>query len=638
MTRRWPRSVPPRSTTTRSPTTASPRDSPPSQAQKLAAACRASSASRRTSSPSPTRPTRRTSSASTPPAASGRSSAAAPKAGAGIVVGVIDTGIWPENPSFAGGTGIPIPATWHGACVAGENFAVHHLQRQAHRRPLLPRRLRQARTSPSTTTCRRVTAPATARTPRRRPPATTASPMTIDGNLIGTGSGMAPGAKIAMYKVCWDGKPASRTAASTPTASRRSTTPSPTASTSSTTRSAARPSPSVLDSVEQAFRGASNAGVFVANSAGNSGPGASTLDHPSPWLTTVAAATFRRAFQAVELGNGARYVGASTTRRSPTCTPLVTAASVKLAGAAATDASSLLRRHARPGQGDRQDRRLRSRRQRPHRQELRGQARRRRGHGPRQRHRPTRSTATTTRCRRCTSTDADGAAVKAYITLGRRRRHGQDRAADRGRARRRAAGPRDHRLLVARSVDDDRRRHPQAGHRGSRQRRRRRRWPRRATTAGRWDFMSGTSMASPHIAGIGALIKAQHPDWLPSEIKSAIMTSAGDTVSSAGDPFAQGAGFVNPNGAADPGLVYPTTPTEYRQYMVGLGVQFAAAVRHPDRRSPARTSTRPRSPSAACRARRPSTATSRTSGARPATYTASASRARLRRRPSRPPR
>jgi len=90
-----------------------------------------------------------------------------------------------------------------------------------------------------------------------------------------------------------------------------------------------------------------------------------------------------------------------------------------------------------------------------------------------------------------------------------------------------------------------------------------------------WDFYSGTSMASPHIAGIGALVKALHPTWLPSEIKSAIMTSAGDTVSSAKDPFSQGAGFVNPNGAADPGLVYPTSATEYRQYLVGLGVHFA---------------------------------------------------------------
>ena len=31
-----------------------------------------------------------------------------------------------------------------------------------------------------------------------------------------------------------------------------------------------------------------------------------------------------------------------------------------------------------------------------------------------------------------------------------------------------------------------------------------------------WDFYSGTSMASPHIAGIGALIMAKHPGWLPS--------------------------------------------------------------------------------------------------------------------------
>jgi len=82
-------------------------------------------------------------------------------------------------------------------------------------------------------------------------------------------------------------------------------------------------------------------------------------------------------------------------------------------------------------------------------------------------------------------------------------------------------------------------------------------------------------MSSPHIAGIGALLMARHSTWLPSEIKSAIMTSAGDTVSSAGDPFAQGAGFVNPNGAADPGLVYPTSNNEYRQYLVGLGVHFA---------------------------------------------------------------
>ena len=71
---------------------------------------------------SSTRPYSPTSSASTRRAASGRSSAARPHAGAGIVVGVIDTGIWPENPSFAGGTGIPVPATGTASAWPGSNF------------------------------------------------------------------------------------------------------------------------------------------------------------------------------------------------------------------------------------------------------------------------------------------------------------------------------------------------------------------------------------------------------------------------------------------------------------------------------------------------------------------------------------
>src|SRR4029079_14354743 len=87
----------------------------------------------------------------------------------------------------------------------------------------------------------------------------------------------------------------------------------------------------VLAPVAQAFRAASNANVFVANSAGNSGPGASTLDHPAPWVTTVAAATLRRAFQAGELGDGQRFLGASTTPSLATATQLVTSLSVKLA-------------------------------------------------------------------------------------------------------------------------------------------------------------------------------------------------------------------------------------------------------------------------------------------------------------------
>ena len=51
------------------------------------------------------------------------------------------------------------------------------------------------------------------------------------------------------------------------------------------------------DAVELAFLDAYNAGVFVAASAGNSGPGAETTDHRGPWVTTVAASTADRAFK-----------------------------------------------------------------------------------------------------------------------------------------------------------------------------------------------------------------------------------------------------------------------------------------------------------------------------------------------------
>ncbi|GJN34327.1 hypothetical protein PR202_gb22977 [Eleusine coracana subsp. coracana] len=79
------------------------------------------------------------------------------------------------------------------------------------------------------------------------------------------------------------------------------------------------------------------------------------------------------------------------------------------------------------------------------------------------------------------------------------------------------------------------------------------------------DRLPGTSMTSPHLSGIAALIKSEHPDWSPAMIESAIMTTA-DTARADGKPildekldaagaFAMGAGHVNPSKAADSGLV-----------------------------------------------------------------------------------
>ena len=82
-----------------------------------------------------------------------------------------------------------------------------------------------------------------------------------------------------------------------------------------------------------------------------------------------------------------------------------------------------------------------------------------------------------------------------------------------------------------------------------------------------WGFISGTSMASPHIAGSMALVSAANPDWSPAEVQSALMTTAftdvTDTDGSAADWFDMGSGRVDLTRAADAGLVLDETEADY---------------------------------------------------------------------------
>ncbi|KAH0752613.1 hypothetical protein KY285_005761 [Solanum tuberosum] len=91
-----------------------------------------------------------------------------------------------------------------------------------------------------------------------------------------------------------------------------------------------------------------------------------------------------------------------------------------------------------------------------------------------------------------------------------------------------------------------------------------------------YSLLSGTSMAAPHISGIAAMLKGVHPDWSPSAIRSAMMTTANPLDNtekpiktmdylrtSYATSLSMGAGLVDPNRAVDPGLIYDATPQDY---------------------------------------------------------------------------
>ncbi|CAH2070929.1 unnamed protein product [Thlaspi arvense] len=101
-------------------------------------------------------------------------------------------------------------------------------------------------------------------------------------------------------------------------------------------------------------------------------------------------------------------------------------------------------------------------------------------------------------------------------------------------------------------------------------------------------MLSGTSMAAPVISGVAALLKARHRDWSPAAIRSAIVTTAwrtdpfGERIIAEGsprklaDPFDYGGGLVNPEKAAKPGLVYDLGIEDYVAYMCSVGYNESA--------------------------------------------------------------
>jgi subtilisin family serine protease len=251
--------------------------------------------------------------------------------GRGVVVGVIDTGIWPEHPSFAG-TGFPappIPALTGNACNFGNtahnvndapftcnNKLVGARQMLATYRALIGAASDEFNSARDDNGHGSHTA------------STAAGNANVSATVLGTPrgqiSGIAPRAHVIAYKGLGNLGGFTSDLVSAINQAVADGVDVINYSIGSTSFN--------FDLADEiAFLGAAEAGVFIANSAGNNGPGASTVFGPAyvPWITSVGASTQRRFFQGtVVLGNGASYPGASITQGISTPKALLDAAAV----------------------------------------------------------------------------------------------------------------------------------------------------------------------------------------------------------------------------------------------------------------------------------------------------------------------
>jgi subtilisin family serine protease len=483
------------------------------------------------------------------------------KAGEDVIIGVVDTGIWPEHPSFSGAGYGPAPAGWNGECQSGEQWtksnctgkligARYFEKGYGHFGGGLAGDYQSARDHDGHGTHTTSTAGGNA-----------GVGASIFGRSYGTIRGMAPRARVAAYKACWpEGCAVSDLVAAIDSAVADGV--------DVINYSIGDDDPDFLDADDVAFLFARQAGVFVAASAGNAGPDASTVDHGGPWLTTVAASTQNRSFTGTAtLGNGQSYKGASVTG-GLAAKPLVDGAAAGSQGCLTGLDPARVRGRIVVCEGS--------------------FSRAARGLAVKQAGGIGMILYTASEFDALMSDNhyiptvhvrnSSGLAIKAYIAAA----GASATASLSGGAKEYGGGntmaafsSRGPLLPSERSTGDLLKPDITA--------------PGVQILAGNtptaflgtpgqlFQAIGGTSMSSPHIAGIGALLRDRHPDWTPDEMQSAIMTSARQDVRkqdgvTPADPFDFGAGHVVPNGAADPGLVYPADFDDYRAFLRSQGL------------------------------------------------------------------
>ncbi len=483
--------------------------------------------------------------------------------GEDVIVGIIDTGIWPEHPSFSdqndfsnatGNSGKrnlaygPAPAGWNGSCQSGEQFSQDDCNNKligaryypdgfsAHGHSgLLVSEYLSPRDSDGHGSHTASTA------------AGNEGPInTINGEPV---SGMAPRARIAVYKVCWEPRVGDGGCAGSDSAAAIDQAVADGVDVINFSIGGSSTSFSGPDDI--AFLFAAAAGVFVATSNGNAGPGAQTTGTPAgvPWITAVGATQDDQVVSSkftvnapVSVADGYDSIaGDSDVTLSDTgpitadvepasdpvaCGPIVAmpgkialvsrgdcSFSLKFNNAAAAGAIAIVVYNNVDGLIT--------------------------------------MTAPGTTIPGVMISQADGALLEAEVGVnatlealsGDNRIAGFSSRGPNGGApdiiKPDVAAPGVSIIAAGGSTP--------------------------------YISISGTSMASPHVAGVFALLKEAHPAWTPAMAKSALMTSARQDLKKTtgpndADPFDIGAGAIVPAGAFAPGLVYDAGLFDYAAF------------------------------------------------------------------------
>jgi Subtilase family/PA domain/Fibronectin type-III domain len=483
-----------------------------------------------------------------------------------VVVGVIDTGVWPENPMFAAKPTEPPPpkplSAYH--CDFGDGTDVAHLGPTFHCNNKLIGAYNFTQTymalndSDGQEFCNNTTRQCSARDSEGHGTHTssTAAGDCVDSAVLygvqrGPVCGIAPGAHVIMYRVCLvKGCFSSDSVNAVQQAIKDGVNVL-----NFSISGGAQP---YSDPVELAFLDATNAGISVNASAGNSGPGAATSDHGGPWVTTVGATTGPRSFTstlhlAADGGATFNMPGVTLTNGISTPAPVVLAQSLPgedalcqstLAAGTATGKIVMCQR----GVNGRVDKGRRV---------LAGGA-----VGMILYNAVQQDTESDNHYLPTIHVDGPDTALLAFVNghtnvvatwaQGQPTPSTPDVMASFS-----SRGPLGDWIkpdVVAPGIQVLAGMTPQPDQ----------------TTADNgppgnlFQAIAGTSMASPHAAGVSALVKAVHPDWTPEMIKSALMTSSVQDVlkedgSTPAGVFDDGAGAIRADRAVNPTLVFDET-------------------------------------------------------------------------------